>query len=270
MTHYLIRYAEIALKGKNRHIFEAQLVRNMRSTAELFDRPLEEVRKQYGRIIVTGEDLEPLQLVFGLTNISPAVRCEKDIERIKTASLELAKRHKSGTISIHTQRMDKSFPFKSPDISRIIATHIEDHTELQGQLKNADHTLGVEIATDAAYIFTEKWPGFGGLPVGSGGKVSAEIHNDADILASLLVLKRGVKVIINAHTVNEEDAQLLQAYGAVFFNRKHPYELSSQTLKKLNNYTPNTLYPLIAHTEEQIQNELTDYRNVYTRVRHKN
>ena len=85
---FLIKYAEIAIKGKNRYLFEDALVKQMKLALE----PVEgefTVTKEQGRVYVFcpekydfDEAVEALQRVFGIVGISPVVIYEdQDLTR---------------------------------------------------------------------------------------------------------------------------------------------------------------------------------------------
>ncbi len=81
---FLIKYGEIGVKGKNRHIFEDTLVSQIGNALK----PVEgtfTVRRENGRIYVeTGsaydydEVVDALQCVFGIVGISPVVLAEDE------------------------------------------------------------------------------------------------------------------------------------------------------------------------------------------------
>ena len=80
---FLIKYAEIGIKGKNRYVFENALVRRVR---ERLDRCVGEfmVEKEQGRVYVEAlsddfdkeEVMEGLSHVFGIAHICPVVLVE--------------------------------------------------------------------------------------------------------------------------------------------------------------------------------------------------
>ena len=79
---FLIKYAEIAIKGKNRFLFEDALVRNLQYQLKTVDGEFC-VRKENGRIYVETEGdydyeatVETLQRVFGVVGICPVVLVE--------------------------------------------------------------------------------------------------------------------------------------------------------------------------------------------------
>src|SRR3712207_3036132 len=76
---FLIKYGEIAIKGKNRHIFEESLERHIRQNLKECEGEFE-VDRQMGRIFVRcltdydyDEVLEALSCVFGIVWICPCV-----------------------------------------------------------------------------------------------------------------------------------------------------------------------------------------------------
>ena len=86
---FLIKYAEIAIKGKNRYLFEDALVRNIEYQLKNVDGNFT-VRKENGRIYVEtegdydyDETVEALQRVFGIVGICPVMK------RIRTSILPL-------------------------------------------------------------------------------------------------------------------------------------------------------------------------------------
>ncbi len=187
-SHLILRYGEIFLKGKNRRSFEAQLVRNIKAITEQKD--IMNLRSRY--ILPYFENYASLKKVFGLVSYSLAQRSEKDENAIAKLAVELLK-DKKGTFRVSTQRSDKSFHIKSPDMNRLVGEYIESKTDLTFLLKEFDHHLHIEINTDGAYLYLEAEQCFGGLPVGTGGEAVVILDDsDASVLAALLVMKRGV------------------------------------------------------------------------------
>ena len=81
---FLIKYAEIGLKGKNRYLFEDALVRQMEFALAKVEGQFK-VRKEQGRIYVDclseydyDETVEALQRVFGIAGICPVVVLEDE------------------------------------------------------------------------------------------------------------------------------------------------------------------------------------------------
>ena len=81
---FLIKYAEIAIKGKNRYLFEDALVSQMNHALKKVDGTFH-IRKEQGRIYVEMEGeydydgaVEALQHVFGIVGICPVVLLEDE------------------------------------------------------------------------------------------------------------------------------------------------------------------------------------------------
>lgn len=87
---FLLKYGEIGIKGKNRHLFEDALVRQVRYALKDVDGQFD-VHKSQARIYVDcegdydyDETVEHLKKVFGLVGICPVVRMEdKGFEELK-------------------------------------------------------------------------------------------------------------------------------------------------------------------------------------------
>ena len=79
---FLIKYAEIGTKGKNRYMFEDALVKQIRYALRDVDGRFE-VSKESGRIYVKAEGeydyddtVEALKRVFGIADICPMVQID--------------------------------------------------------------------------------------------------------------------------------------------------------------------------------------------------
>ena len=83
-TAFLIKYAEIGVKGKNRYLFEDALVKQIKYALKKCDGSFA-VRKTDGRIYVDAtsefdfdETVGNLQKVFGISGICPVVYVEDE------------------------------------------------------------------------------------------------------------------------------------------------------------------------------------------------
>ena len=197
----LIRYGEIALKGKNRIQFEQQLHRNLLSAVKPFSG---EVERLHGRLIVKGPQdnltnmLTILSKIFGVVSISPVQQVKLDLDTIKKTLLEETgdRLQDQTTFRITARRANKKFPYQSPELNRILGqTVLQAYPALTVNLKNPDLNLAVEIGYKNAYIYLDQRPGPGGLPVGISGKglllLSGGIDSPA---AGWLTMKRGLRL----------------------------------------------------------------------------
>ena len=202
----LVRYGELALKGKNRGSFEHALIRNiLDATAHLS--AVKIVRKR-GRLAVfparrTIEVARRCQDVFGIKSVSPAWGCPVEREAIAELAGEVLTRSLEGrpagreiTFRVQSSRADKNFPLTSVELDRYIAECILPGVEdLKVQLKDAELVLGIEVRPERAYVFVDRLPGLGGLPVGTLGRVMCLLSGGIDSpVAAWLAMKRGCRV----------------------------------------------------------------------------
>ena len=120
----LVRYGELALKKRNRRMFEERLLHNIRQKLDPFSGVT--VQQTFGRMFVhlNGADAasitQALQQVFGIVSVSPVVRTELDIGEVKGAALALMEKHDmpNVTFKVETQRANKQFPLTSQEVNR--------------------------------------------------------------------------------------------------------------------------------------------------------
>ena len=125
----LIRYGEIALKGKNRNMFEAALFRNLnravRGTGAV-------ITRIHGRFLAEGpaekeqEIVSRLNRVFGVVSVSPVTAANLDMEQIRAAAQQLVKDlpPTMATFKVEARRSNKAFPLTSPEINREIGASL--------------------------------------------------------------------------------------------------------------------------------------------------
>ncbi len=214
-THILLSYGEIFLKGKNKGSFEQKLLSNIRKQCGFGQGRLDFERAGSRFLLPYFEEHEKLQRVFGLSNYALAVRVEKEIEQIKQVALKFMS-EKKGTYRVMAKRADKRFALTSPEINVAVGSFLgEQLGELEFSLKGAEHVLHVEINEKGAFVFLEVVSCFGGLPVGTGGKVGALLDgSEQSLLACLLMMKRGVvPILFSSGLVADKDLKLLRSYS---------------------------------------------------------
>ena len=227
----LVHYDEIAIKGKNRPIFENQLVSNIREKIKIGK--LEgKVQKKYGRIDILIPDLEEkdswiklLQTTFGIANFSFAILVEQDLDKIKKQCLEEISKQKFESFCIATQRSNKNFPIGSMEVSREVGAYIVEKLNKKVKLDNPDITCFISIVDNFSLIYSEKNSGPGGLPIGVSGKAIALLSGGIDSpVAAWYAMKRGLQVnFVHFHSTPytsqssidkvEELAKILKTYS---------------------------------------------------------
>ena len=198
--HILIRFGEIALKGKNRRSFEQQLIRNIKPL--LKDFPNVRLQRSYNQlyVVLNGEDYEPivkkLKTVFGIQSMSVALKSENDLEAMKQVALQAISMagDEAKTFKVSTRRKYKPFPIDSQQLNHLLGAHIlKNHKNIKVDVHNPDVELRVEVKSDGTYFSSLQIQGAGGLPVGSSGKVMLMLSGGIDSpVAGYLAMKRGV------------------------------------------------------------------------------
>ncbi|CAI8003676.1 Probable tRNA sulfurtransferase [Geodia barretti] len=196
----LIHYHEIGLKGKNRGRFERRLMTNI--TRALKDVPCGKLERLSGRMMLalTSESpidviRERLSTVFGIANFSEAVVAKRNIEAIRETTWALAQKADFESFKIVTKRGDKTFPLNSDQINRDVGKHIQTLSGARVLMDNPDLICFIEIAPQRIFIYAEKIPAPGGLPVGSNERAVSLLSSGIDSpVASYKIMKRGVKL----------------------------------------------------------------------------
>ena len=201
---FLIKYAEIGLKGKNRHVFENILRDQIQYHLDKLG--AFEVTREQGRIFVScpevydfDETIEELQKVFGVAGICPVVVVEStDWDVITEEALKYVDEFyedKNFTYKVEAKRADKRYPITSPEMCRKLGESILSKFMDQG-IKVDVHDPKVRIWVEVrnkSYIYSHVIPGPGGMPIGSGGKGMLLLSGGIDSpVAGYMIAKRGV------------------------------------------------------------------------------
>jgi thiamine biosynthesis protein ThiI len=194
----LLRYGEIFLKSKPVfREFERKLLENIKNALKRSKIPFE-IKKERGRIFVLTEKekeaIEALRKVFGLVSFSPIFHLETSgLKEIKKFCQEKFKNFLKNdeTFAIRARRIGQH-PYSSQDLENEVGKVIEGKVDLE----NPDKEIFLEVRGNDTYIFTEIFPGPGGLPVSTAGEVISFLSGGIDsAVSSFLAMKRGCSVI---------------------------------------------------------------------------
>ncbi|MCH1982764.1 tRNA 4-thiouridine(8) synthase ThiI [Ruminococcus sp. OA3] len=204
-TAFLIKYAEIGIKGKNRYLFEDALVRQIRFALKPVEGEFDVTREQ-GRIYVNAgsafdfdEAVEALKRVFGISGICPVVIVEDEgFEKLAqdvTAYMDSQYPDKNMTFKVNVRRARKSYPMSSMEANSELGGRLLDaFPELKVDVHKPDIMLNVEIR-NRIYIYSDIIPGPGGMPVGTNGKAMLLLSGGIDSpVAGYMIAKRGVQI----------------------------------------------------------------------------
>lgn len=200
---FLIKYAEIGVKGKNRYIFEDALINHIRHALKGLEGDFK-VTKESGRIYVKAESefdydevIEALKRVFGIAGICPMVQINQsgfeDLKEQVIKYIDETYPDKNFTFKVEARRANKQYPMTSDQINRDLGeTILEAFPETRVDVHKPDVLLHVEIRTKIN-LYSRIIPGPGGMPVGTNGKAMLLLSGGIDSpVAGYMVAKRGV------------------------------------------------------------------------------
>ncbi|MEH2930252.1 tRNA uracil 4-sulfurtransferase ThiI [Candidatus Ventrimonas sp. KK005] len=202
---FLIKYAEIGTKGKNRYLFEDALSHQIKNALKKTEGSFV-IAKESGRIYVQAageydydEVIEALQHVFGIAWICPVVQMEnKDFEEIKNLAVRYIEEvypDKHFTFKVESRRADKQYPIHSEQMNRDLGEVIlKAFPETKVDVHHPDVMLRVEVRK-VVNLYSLMIPGLGGMPVGTNGKAMLLLSGGIDSpVAGYMIAKRGVKI----------------------------------------------------------------------------
>ncbi len=202
---FLIKYAEIAIKGKNRGIFENALIGQIKYALKKCEGEFS-VSKASGRVYIEcltdydyDEVIDNLRCVFGITGICPVVHVEDEgFERLSedvVRYVDEAYEDKNKTFKVMARRARKDYPLDSQEINAELGGRILDRfPELRVDVHEPDIRIFIEIR-ERIYIYSKTIPGPGGMPVGTNGKGMLLLSGGIDSpVAGYMIAKRGVKI----------------------------------------------------------------------------
>ena len=200
---FLIKYAEIAIKGKNRYLFEDALVQNIRYHLKRVEGTFH-VRKENGRIYVDtegeydyDETVETLQRIFGIVGICPVVLVEDEgfdaLAKVVCDYVDRTYPDKNFTFKVDARRARKNYPMTSMEINAAVGEKIlEAFPETSVDVHHPEVMIHIEIRP-MINIYSTEIPGPGGMPLGTAGRAMLLLSGGIDSpVAGYMVSKRGV------------------------------------------------------------------------------
>jgi len=199
MNGVLIAYGELFLKSEPvKRRFEKKLLENIRYWLRK-NRIDFKVQRKRGRIFIETKQFkkacEILRKIFGIVWVAPCYR-------LKTSNLkeiqEFCKNNyknwikKNESFAVRARRVGKH-DYTSQDLAEVVGKVIDRKVNLS----NPDKEIFVEVRDDDCYIYLETLKGYGGLPLGTSGKVVSLISGGIDSpVSSWLMMKKGCEVTL--------------------------------------------------------------------------
>ena len=202
---FLIKYGEIGVKGKNRHIFEDTLVSQLGNAMKRVDGEFK-VSRENGRIYVQAlssydyeEAVDALTKVFGVVGVCPVVMVEDEgfdkLAEDVISFIDHAYEDKNFTFKVAARRARKNYPLDSMELAAELGGRILDaFPEVSVDVHTPQVVINVEIRSHIN-IYSQTIPGPGGMPVGTAGKAMLLLSGGIDSpVAGYMISKRGVKL----------------------------------------------------------------------------
>ena len=202
---FLIKYAEIGVKGKNRYLFEDALIAQIKRTLRRVEGRFS-VTKESGRIYVEAvtefdydETVAALKTVFGIVGICPVVLLQdtgyEQLSKDVVDYMDKMYPDKKRTFKVQVRRARKNYPMDSMELARELGSDILDaYPEFSVDVHHPQILLQVEIRQNI-YVYSEIIPGPGGMPLGTNGKAMLLLSGGIDSpVAGYMIAKRGVVI----------------------------------------------------------------------------
>lgn len=202
----LLKYGELALKRGNRQWFEGHLVRNVRHalTRDGESAPKLRLRRRAGVLVVSAPPLSQADIlarltdVIGVSVVQPVWRVPRSASAAGIAAVRLLRERHPHTVqptfAVRCRRRDKRFPLTSEQLAATIGAHIFAELRWGVDLEKPDVELAVEIDRREIFLGFERYPGQGGLPVGSSGHALVLLSGGIDsAVAAYRAMRRGLR-----------------------------------------------------------------------------
>jgi thiamine biosynthesis protein ThiI len=197
----LIRYGELSLKSAYvRKQFESTLLTNIKNALHK-ENIAHTLTKERGRLYLATDEaaksLPMLNRIFGIVSVSPAIQTITTFENISKLAVNLMNTMLTPkkSFALRVTRVG-THPFTSQDVAIRIGNDIVKATHAPVNLTHPDVELFIEIRQNKTFLFTEKYNGVGGLPMGTQGKVLVRITHAPSLLAAWYLLHRGCTLLI--------------------------------------------------------------------------
>ena len=209
-TVCFISFHELALKGRNRGVFERRLKENINALLDILSVETSRVKRIAGSLTVAIHDEEraaecarAIANIPGVAAVAIAYKVSREwdviCETALRALLEAAPAEGSYTFKVDARRSSTDFPISSMDINREVGAYLVERTGAGVRMKDPDVCVSVKIVEGSSYIATSKIKGIGGLPTGSSGRIVSLLSSGIDSpVASYRMIKRG-SVVLGLH-----------------------------------------------------------------------
>ena len=198
----IIRYGEIALKGKNRKSFYDTLFDRVKEQLKTFETLVIKKRFDHIEVQLHGIDYklvaQQIEHVFGIQSIRPAIIVDNELSSIQEGALKVVRdiEDQVKTFKISARRKNKNYPLNSKELNHALGSYVLQNTNnITVDVHRPDVNIQVEVLEETTRIYGRAIKGAGGMPVGSAGKVMLMLSGGIDSpVAAYMMMKRGATV----------------------------------------------------------------------------
>jgi thiamine biosynthesis protein ThiI len=204
----IVHYHEVSLKRGNRPMFLRHLARNLEQATS--DVGPVRLRQLSGRILLDlrhDANAEAVcaraSRVCGVASVAIAWRVPSTVDAMKGVIAPLLEGRRFGSFRITARRAFKTYPLTSVELNRELGAFVVERTGARVRLHHAELEIHVEVLPAETFIYVDRVPGPGGLPVGGSGTVLALLSGGIDSpVAAWRMMKRGCRVVfVHFHSV---------------------------------------------------------------------
>ena len=204
----VVHYHEISLKRGNRPLFLRRLQESL--LRALGDLGAVRAEQLTGRLLLhldtavdAGALADRIARVFGVANFAVAERTAPDMDALRRAVDRVTEGRRFASFRITARRAFKTLPLTSLEMNRELGAHVLSRHAVRVNLEHPELNVHVEVLPGQAFVYGDRRPGPGGLPVGASGTVAALLSGGIDSpVAAWRLMKRGCRVVfVHFHSV---------------------------------------------------------------------
>ena len=197
----IVRFSgEIAIKSRGvRTYWENLLVDRIKKICD--GELMREGLRVYIKTDKPMEIISKLKYIFGLSSFSPAVMVDPIYEEIEDAAFRIVEHflQENDAIATFGIFVEKNLreDIDSTELKIKLGDKIREKYNLKVKLKGTHLPVYIEIREKKAFLFVDRIPGPGGLPLGTQDKLVSIFSGGPDSsLASWYAMRRGSKVVL--------------------------------------------------------------------------
>lgn len=282
--------SEISLKSYFvKTFFLKKLLNSIKTTAKQNNLEIKILKRTPGMILIQSPDtkkaVELLKRIFGIASFSLAEKtAARNMEEVKALVLAYAKEElrKGDSFALRVNRLGEH-EFTSQEIAVECGNEIMNKMNgLRVDLKNPKKELFIELNKEQLFLYSGKFSGAKGLPLGVEGKVGVIMNGERnELIASWLMMKRGCNIFPVIKKMNKkikENLEILKKWNsfrefkpihfnelknhkdfieAIVLSKEKVNEQNLQEITSLSKKTPFPLFvPLMLYPKELLVEQL--------------